>query len=156
MREGDVYVNDLTRVGQEHQTHISHHASGQRHTKVDDRYIEWTEGVSGGWKKMIFKRPKPDTVADREQVARFLRFEMARIEALLKPLEQPADMTVDASGFEPASILAFAVSIVGPLAEPRADSYGFPIIKRQRFTQGAITIEIEAFRITEELAAQPY
>jgi hypothetical protein len=45
---------------------------------------------------------------------------------------------------------------VGPLAEPQTDSYGFPIIERQRFTHGAITIEIEAFHITEELAAQPY
>ena len=33
---------------------------------------------------------------------------------------------------------------------------GFPIIESRRFTHGAITIEIEAFRITKELADLPY
>ena len=98
----DIYIN-----GQQ-KAHISYHASGQRHYKVGRDYVQWSEGTD-----MKFERPQPETVEGREQIAGFLRFDIARLEVTRTPLTKAADIIIDASDFEPLSILAFAVSVVG-------------------------------------------
>ena len=99
-------------------------------------------------------RPRATAVQYRERVSTF-GLALSEIANVLHPARSEAKMIVDASEFEAQSILAFEVSIVGEMAEPRTDILGFPIIQRCRLTNGPITVEIEAFRITEELANIP-
>jgi len=144
--QGDVYVNYL---GDEHERHTSHHASGELHHKVGKRYVKWTGGLSGAWEPMKTTNAQPATISERTEVAAW-GWQIFRIPAVLPRCDQDCGFIVGTAGFPVASTIGLQVSIVNDDISVRSDILGFPVVARYRFAHAAITVEIEAFLVDEQ------
>lgn len=142
----DIYVNYSDCSTPE--AHSSYHASGQRHTKVGRRFVEWTGGLTGDMEPMKLYRPPPGLVAGRSGCWRG-GWETRTLDEILPSLSSHADMLVDARPLDSIeSILAFEVSVVGYEARKRNNVFGFRIIDSRRFGR-AVQVEIDAFVLDE-------
>lgn len=142
----DIYVN-YSDCGTP-EAHSSYHASGQRHTKVGGRFIEWTGGPTGDMEPMKLYRTPPGLVAGRSGCWT-VGWETRRLDEILPSLSSHADMLVDTRPLDGTeSILAFEVSVVGYEAGKRDNIVGFRVINSYRFGK-AVQVEIDAFVLDE-------
>lgn len=149
--QNDVYVNYL---GNEQKIHTSHHASGQQHHKVGRRYVTWTADSSGSWEPMKMTKPMPVEVFERKSLAVW-GWNIARIPEVLTPCQTDCGFIVNAMPFPNSFTLGLETSIINGDLSQRADILGFPVVQRQRVSNGVIVVEIEAFVVDEEAETQP-
>ena len=107
----DIYVNYSDCSTPE--AHSSYHASGQHHTKVGGRFVEWTGGPTGDMEPMKLCRTPPGLVTARAGCWT-VGWEIRKLDVILPSLSSHADMLVDAPPLDDAeSILALEVSVCG-------------------------------------------
>jgi hypothetical protein len=142
----DIYVNYSDCSTPE--AHSSYHASGQYHTKVGGKFVEWTGGPTGHMEPMKLYRTPPGLVTGRSGCWT-VGWETRRLDAILPSLCSHADMLVDARPLDGIdSILAFKVSVVGYEAGKQSNIVGFRIIQSHRFGK-VVQVEIDAFVLDE-------
>lgn len=143
VKNGNVYVTSYDRQGKD-LAHTSQHASGQRHFKVKERYVQWTGGPSGQWEPMIRMLTPPKKVIERAEIA----FHGWAIDSIphLPEAKESRDVVIFECPEQEMHILMLGTSVVGPHGKERNDRDGFPVLWRHRFSHG-ITIEVEAIAI---------
>jgi hypothetical protein len=111
--------------------------------------VQWTNYQVGDWKPMKRSESQPTAVRARHCVATW-GWEVQKISDSLPAAEDDNEMLVDVSQLPASAIIGLEVSVVGDDAHERADILGFPVVQRQRSSNGTVTVEIEAFVIQDE------
>jgi hypothetical protein len=142
IKKTDVYVNYSMRGMGE--AHCSYHASGQQHTKKDGNYVEWKRMPNGEWERMVEFKMEPANVITRSACQDTVGWPVGKIASALHPLNEPADVMVDAHDFTESSLLLFKIYVVGAWAREHKTRLGFRKVMTHRFGTG-LRIEIEAF-----------
>jgi len=148
----DIYVNYSDSSTPE--AHVSYHASGELHFKIDGRYVEWDGGQKGEMEPMRLARVQPRKVEGRGEFCP-IGWEVSKLARVLPALDSTPDMLVDAQELTGDSVLAFQVSAVGDDAKSRKSIVGFPVVATHRFGV-ELGAEIEAFVLSAENASLPY
>ena len=147
IKNKDVYVNySMPSTGE---AHCSYHASGQQHTKKGGRYVEWKRVPSGQRERMVEFKMEPGKVITRSACQDSMGWQVANLASALYPLEESADMIVDARNFAESSLLLFKIWVVGDWARERKVLPGFRKVMAHRFGTG-LRIEIEAFEVSPD------
>jgi hypothetical protein len=121
------------------EAHCSYHASGQKHTKIGGRYVEWTGGPSQKMERMILSVTPPRKVRDR------LGWPIGELDQILPALNRKADMIVLTRELDPSFILGFRIDVIGPYAKQLHYIVGYPILDTQQFSANGLRAEINAF-----------
>ncbi len=141
IRKTNVYVNySMPGIGE---AHCSYHASGQQHTKKHGNY-EWKRMPNSQWERIVEFKMEPGKVITRSACQDAVGWEVGRLASALHPLNEPADMMVDARDFDESSLLLFKIYVVGDWAREHKIRLGFRKVTRLRFGTG-LRIGIEAF-----------
>jgi len=142
IKKTNVYVNYfMRRMGK---AHCSYHASGQQHTKKNGSYVEWQRMPNGQRERMIEFKMEPGTVITRSTCQDTVGWLVGELASALYPLNEPADMMVDARAFGESSLLLFKIYVVGDWAREHKIRPGFRKVMRHGFGTG-LRVEIEAF-----------
>lgn len=142
IKQTNVYVNYfMRRMGE---AHCSYHASGQQHTKKNGNYVEWKPMPNGQWERMIEFKMEPVKVITRTACQDTVGWLVGELASALYPLNEPADVMVDARAFAESSLLLFKTYVVGDWAREHKIRPGFRKAMRHRFGVG-LQVEIQAF-----------
>lgn len=142
IKKTNVYINySMRRMGE---AHCSYHASGEQHTKKNGNYVEWKCMPDGQWERMIEWKMEPSKVITRSSCQGMVGWLVGELASALYPLNEPADVMVDARSLAESSLLLLKICVVGDWAREHKMRLGFRKVMSRRFRTG-LRIEIEAF-----------
>jgi hypothetical protein len=142
IKKTNVYINYSMRRMAE--AHCSYHASGEQHTKKNGHYVECKRMPNGQWERMIEWKMEPSKVITRSSCQDTVGWLVGQLTSALHPLNESADVMVDARSFAESSLLLLKVCVVGDWAREHKMRLGFRKVMSHRFGTG-LRIEIEAF-----------
>jgi len=125
--------------------HGSYHASGQQHTKIGRKYVDWTGEPTGDMEPTKIFREPTGMVSGRNDFWT-IGWEVSKLGTILPPLDN-ADMVVDARALRGDIILGLKVSVVASGTKDKASIVGYPVIASHRFGK-SLCAEVLAFTVT--------
>lgn len=102
---------------------------------------------NGQWERIVEFKIEPGKVITRSACQDTIGWLVGKLASALYPLNESADVMVDARDFAESSLLLFKIYIVGHWAREHKIPLGFRKDMRHRFGTG-LQIEIEAFEVS--------